>query len=211
MSKVLSGDAVAAFERWALPEVSPAGPGQKAAADDQRYLRADQIEKIQKQAYEEAYAHGYQEGVSAGQAQAKAQAQRLAQLLNKLNGVLGETDRAVEQELSAFVLSIARLVLRRELSLGGDYIESLVREALALLPLSCRNVRVLLHPDDAALLRQQALGNGPETGWRIVEDPSLARGDCRIVSDSSRIDATLEQRLAAIEQALFAGRDTRRG
>lgn len=204
MSKVISADAVTAYERWSLPEVTPKTQDALPASGQQRYLRADQIEKIQKQAYDEAYAHGLKEGIAAGQGQIKSQAQRLSQITVKLSHLLGELDSVVEQELSHFVLMIARQVLRREVSADANYLGRLIKEGLALMPLSCRNIKVMVHPEDAELLRAYVLQQqAGEPNWRLMEDISLARGDCRIISDSSRIDATLERRIGEIVESIF--------
>lgn len=198
MSKIISGDA--AYQRWNLPEVA----GERSAVPvQQQYLRADHLEKIQKQAYDEAYAQGLKDGLAAGQAQIKSSAQRLTQLTGKLADLLGGLDQAVEQELLEYVMLISRLILRRELQSDRDYLANLINEGLSVMPLSCRNVKVALHPEDAEWLKSHAALPASDKTWHIVEDRSLARGDCRIVSDSSRVDATLDQRLAAIEQALF--------
>jgi flagellar assembly protein FliH len=44
-----------------------------------------------------------------------------------------------------------------------------------------------------------------ERSWVLVADPGLSRGDCRIITDTSLIDATLEKRLAAITSQLLGG------
>jgi flagellar assembly protein FliH len=58
-----------------------------------------------------------------------------------------------------------------------------------------------LHPDDAALVRERlgaaASPAASDRAWSIVEDPMLARGGCRVTSESSTIDAEVEQRLGA--------------
>lgn len=207
MSKVISGDGITAYQRWSVPEVTQSEQSQLPEAQgQQRYLRADHVEKIQKQAYEEAYAQGLKEGLASGQVQIKTGTQRLAQLTGKLTGLLNGLDQTVEAELSEYVMMISRLVLRRELRADPDYLSGLIKEGLALMPLSCRNIKVALNPEDAALLRTQGPQNEGDTSWQITEDTSLARGDCRLISDSSRIDATLEKRLAALEQTLFNGK-----
>lgn len=212
MSKVISGDAIAAYERWTLPEVTPHTPDTLPASGQQHYLRADQIEKIQRQAYDEAYAAGLKEGLAAGQAQIKAEAQRLTQLTAKLSHLLGELDGTVEHELAQFVLMIARQVLRREASADASYLDGLIKEALALMPLSCRDIKVMVHPEDAELLRAHVIKQDTaESNWRLIEDVSLARGDCRIVSDKSRIDATLEGRIAELAAHLLKRDDARHG
>ena len=52
---------------------------------------------------------------------------------------------------------------------------------------------------DAALLRERMrVGEGEESRWQIVEDPMLTRGGCRVSTDVSLVDASVEQRLAAV-------------
>jgi flagellar assembly protein FliH len=44
---------------------------------------------------------------------------------------------------------------------------------------------------------------GSDRSWNVAEDPLISRGGCRVSSENSTIDATLEQRLgAAIAAAL---------
>jgi flagellar assembly protein FliH len=39
----------------------------------------------------------------------------------------------------------------------------------------------------------------------LVEDPVINRGGCKVVTDTSQIDATLESRLASLMAPLLAG------
>ena len=80
-----------------------------------------------------------------------------------------------------------------------------VREALAILPVASSNVQLILHPEDAELVREIYSLSETELGWRIIEDPVLARGGCKVVTDTSQIDATLESRLAALISPLLGG------
>ena len=78
----------------------------------------------------------------------------------------------------------------------------------ALLPVSAREVRVHLHPEDARLVRDRLVEVTADRAWSIAEDPILARGGCRVTSENSMIDAQLEQRLgAAIATVLGDTRD----
>lgn len=204
MSKVIPSETLSDYQKWSLPEVS-SGKGNNSHDGGQRFMRADQIEKIQQQAYEEAYARGYKEGLAAGQEKIKTQAQRLTQVIGKLNTPLAELDEAVEKELLAFILTICRFVIRRELSVNPGQIVAVVKEALGVLPVSCRNIRVFLHPEDATLIRKLMPQEDEERTWKVVEDPSMAKGDCRVISDTSQIDATLEKRIGAIAAGLLGG------
>ena len=69
---------------------------------------------------------------------------------------------------------------------------------------AAREVRVILHPEDAAVVRQNLAPTESERAWTIIEDPLLmARGGCQITTATSRIDARLETRLAAILSELM--------
>jgi flagellar assembly protein FliH len=78
-----------------------------------------------------------------------------------------------------------------------------VRDTVALLPAATRGPRVLLHPEDAALVRERVVASGPEAAWSIVEDPMLARGDCRVHTDHAQVDARVETRLNEALTALL--------
>jgi len=47
--------------------------------------------------------------------------------------------------------------------------------------------------------------DGEELRWRIVEEPTLTRGGCRVESEDSRIDATVEARLGALIARALGG------
>jgi flagellar assembly protein FliH len=86
-----------------------------------------------------------------------------------------------------------------------NQIVGVMREAMALLPVNSRNIRVLLHPDDAEIVHElYAVGEGGE-GWKVVEDPVVQRGGCRVVTDTSQVDATLESRLHNLIAPLIGG------
>ena len=70
---------------------------------------------------------------------------------------------------------------------------------MSLLPLSARNIKIHLHPDDAAIVREKLARAAGEQEWTLAEDPLMARGGCRLTTDNSSIDARFE---AAVATAL---------
>lgn len=84
---------------------------------------------------------------------------------------------------------------------------AVVKEALDQLPVTTGDVRLELHPEDAALVRNALSGVDSEAKapWRIVEDPVLSRGGCRVLTDNSRIDATVESRINTAIAAAMGG------
>jgi flagellar assembly protein FliH len=81
-----------------------------------------------------------------------------------------------------------------------ERIAQAVRQAVAALPAATRELRVRLHPDDLALLREL---DAAEPHWQLQADPSLERGDCVLESERSRLDARVETRLAAMIDAVL--------
>jgi len=172
-------------------------------------MTAEQIERIQNQAYKEAYeagfAKGRKEGMAAGKDEIARNAQLLDDLLQSLSQPFEKLDEDITQQLVSLSVAIARQLVRRELKIDAAQIVGVVQEAIAVLPVGSRNVKVCLHPDDVRVMRDTREEMEIERSWELVDDPGLSRGDCRILTATSRIDATLEKRLAAIASRLLGG------
>jgi flagellar assembly protein FliH len=105
------------------------------------------------------------------------------------------------------VLTLARQVIRRELHTQPGEILAVIREAVGLLPMAARDVRVHVHPDDHRFLNELLGEDDSERAWRLVDDPALSRGGCRVEAERSQVDATLERRLAQLASQLLGGRE----
>ncbi len=73
----------------------------------------------------------------------------------------------------------------------------MIRECVGRLPTAAREVRVYLHPQDAAVVREVLAEPTSDRAWNIVEDPTITRGGCVVRSETSQIDARLDARLNA--------------
>ncbi|MBI1423001.1 MAG: flagellar assembly protein FliH [Gammaproteobacteria bacterium] len=201
MSKVVYPDQSTDYERWELPEVDD-----PAASHYSRLLTAGQIENIQKQAYEEGFKQGRDEGYAAGQTLVNQHATRLKSMLDLLSAPLAELDEQVMQQLLDLVTTIARQVIRRELRADPGQVIGVVRECIKALPIAARKVIIYLHPEDAELVRNAfSIDEGTDQAWKIVEDPVLTRGGCRIEAEHSKIDASVEQQLNRVIANLLGG------
>src|SRR4029077_611223 len=109
----------------------------------------------------------------------------------------------VGRELLPWRWARARQFVRAELKTDPTQIIGIIREAIAALPVAAREVRVHLHPEDAAVVRQHLAPTENERAWAIVEDPVMARGGCQVSTSTSRIDMRLETRLGAILSELL--------
>ncbi len=110
---------------------------------------------------------------------------------------LEDLDERVEESLVSLAMSVARHLVRRELKTDPGQVIAVVREAVSALPLTTQMVHLHLHPEDAELVRETLAVHEGDTPWHVVEDPVLIRGGCRVVTEISQVDASVEHRVAA--------------
>ncbi len=200
--RAMAAAAGAAVERWSLPSVDGpiVGGRRDLTAENDSAERVSQAERKR----------GYDAGVAAGQAEAqrltgelKARVQRLDSALALLAKPLAEMDEQVHGQLVALALAIGKQLARREIKTSPGEIIALIRETIERLPPSAREVRIRLHPDDAAIVREHLSPPTAERAWTLVEDPTQARGGCLVRTESSQIDLRFESRVNAIVSSLM--------
>ena len=192
--------------RWELPEINgPVLARNRCVAD---------LSGLEREAWEKGYAEGREAATAAVHKEQQAttleldrRVQNLAAILDFMAKPIAALDEEVQRHLVTLAGAIARQIVRRELKAHPDEIVAVIRETVALLPLTARDVRVHLNPEDARLVRSRLAEASAERAWSIAEDPIISRGGCRVSSENSTIDAQLEQRIgAAIAAALGDGR-----
>lgn len=168
-----------------------------------------ELQLVRERAYREAYAVGLEAGRAAGGAQLGARAEELEALFVAVAEPLAEIGAQLEAQLTALVTALVRQLVRRELRTEPDVIVAVVREAIELLPVSQQRPRVHLHPEDAGLLRELLHLDAEDRAWTLVPDPAITRGGCRVRTDDSSIDASLETRIARLCAAALGGERSR--
>jgi len=224
-SELIRAKDVAVFDRWAIPsfdpEVEEPAPAPEApepepepqieevAVEDVKPLTLEEVEAIRQDAYNEGFATGEKDGFHAGQLKAKQEADvalaaKLAHFLatgKALRDNATSPADALEQGLVDLVSQMTRQVIQRELTTDSSQIRHVLREALKLLPMGAENIRIHVHPQDFELVK--ALRERHEETWRILEDDALQPGGCRVETEQSRIDASVETRMALALKQLF--------
>lgn len=211
MSEDGGAEHFAEVERWTLPAME----GRVIDGRRER-ITAAALEGIERSAWDEGHARGREEGLAAAAEETRKRIAEIDKRIGKLDRMLGtlarplvELDSEVEHQLLVLAMTVARHVVRRELRADPAQIIGILRDTLALLPASTREVRVHLHPEDAALVNETLAGSTTERAWILVEDPVMARGGCRVAAQHSNIDARVEARLNdAIAQLLGDDRAT---
>jgi flagellar assembly protein FliH len=77
-----------------------------------------------------------------------------------------------------------------------------VREAIRYLPAVQQPAILVLHPDDAPYVKERLQDELAQADWRIVEDPDVQRGGCRVETATNQIDASIGTRWQRIARAL---------
>ena len=168
-------------------------------------LTREQQARISQQAYEKSYAKGYMEGLAKGQKEMREQLEHIPTILAALAMPLPDVDNQVVDELAQLSMAVVKQMVRRELKISPGEIVAVVREALSLLPATPAEITLELHPDDATLIRDTLTSTSKELSWKIIEDPLLTRGGCRVLTNTSRIDASVEKRMNAIIAEVMGG------
>ncbi|MDP3589727.1 MAG: flagellar assembly protein FliH [Methylobacter sp.] len=213
---------------WSMPDVSGVDAVRESETveleeEPTPILTVDEIEAMQKQAYDEAFAqgkmHGFQQGFDEGSKKGyednvhllQSQAATLVSLLESLSEPFKKLDEEVEKELVKLVIGIATQIIRREIKLDPGQIVAVVRETINVLPLSSQKISLKLHPEDAGLVRSALALDEMSSNWSIVDDPLITRGGCEVDTEISHVDATVEHRLAAVIATVLGGDRERDG
>jgi|CXWL01.1.fsa_nt_gi flagellar assembly protein FliH len=221
---------LASLSAWLLPDISENGAYSEdvermesfdTEENPARILTVDEIESMQKQAYNEAFAQGklegYQQGFDQGLIEGSKQAYdensgnlhkkaaEFAGLIESLRDPFKALDEEVERELVKLSIAIATQIIRREIKLDPGQVIASVRAAINALPLSSQKIQLYLHPEDAELVRSALSLDEMSTAWGVVEDPLITRGGCKVDTDISHVNATVENRLAAVIATLLGG------
>lgn len=164
----------------------------------------DEIEKIHLQAQDEGYAAGYeagrQAGLNAGKEHAEAEVERLQALLRNFHQGLADADQAIGHDLLTLALGLAKQMVRESLRIKPELMCAIVRECLRHEPAFSQPAQLLLHPEDAALVREHMSHELNDCG--ISVDPQLERGGCRIKIGNGHTDAAMTTRWNLITRAL---------
>ena len=99
-------------------------------------------------------------------------------------------------------LHLARGMVRTAFEVKPDLILPVVREAIDYLPNLQQPALLMLHPEDALIVKSGIGHELDKNGWRIVEDDSIARGGCRVDTASNQIDAQIGARWQRLTHAL---------
>lgn len=184
------------FANWQPHAFGAATPGASPGIDKMR-PPADASAALLA-ARQAGYQDGYRDGLVALESFKRGLLQQnVAQfgaLIQGFDAQLDALEQQMAQALTRVATEVARQVVRDELRTDPQRIARVTREAVNAVLISARHIVVQVHPDDLALVEQGAAEVIAARGARVVADPSIERGGCRVLSDVGTIDARIAAR-----------------
>ena len=184
------------------PELEPEEPVVLIDEAELDRLRLEAQKFGESAGHEQGYALGLAQGHAAGLAAVQAQAAQLQTLAQALPAAMQQAQTSIANDLLALALDIARQVLGQTLAAEPQAILAVVQELLHAEPGLLGAPQLLLHPDDAALVKEFLADDLKAAGWRIRTDAHIARGGCRVTAHSGERDATVPARWERVSAAL---------
>lgn len=144
----------------------------------------------------EGYEAGRQQGLMEMRAQLVAEQRRFHSLVNALLDPIHAQDDDVEHMLLDIICTLTQSVVQRELQTDSSHIVSLVKNAVDVLPIGSKNIRVCLNPDDLTAVETYAAEQ--QLAWSFFGDKELQPGGCRVETPESRVDFSVSSRLQTV-------------
>ena len=184
----------------------PAAP----AAPAMQLPTAAELEALHEGARAEGYAEGLQEGREAGHAEAyaagrqevAAEMETLRAMAATFSAAVTAADETIATDVLDLALHLARSMVRTALTVRPELIIPIVREAIDYLPVLQQPAILALNPEDIEIVRTALSDELDKGGWRVVADPQIGRGGCKVDTASNQIDAQASARWNRLAQAL---------
>ncbi len=164
-----------------------------------------QVAAARTQGYQDGYRDGLVALESFKQSYATQVSSQLGGLLHAMDHELGQLEQQIAGSVAKVATELARQVVRGELSVRPALVAQVAQEAVNTVLMSARHITVHVNPDDHALVAQGCTEALAARGARLLSQPNVARGGCRIESDAGAIDARIGTRWAQATQALGTG------
>jgi flagellar assembly protein FliH len=170
---------------------------------------ADEVrEKARTEGYQEGLQKGYEEAFRRFQQEGAERLARFEKLLGEAENAKQEIFRANERYLMELLFRIARTVLLREAQTDRQLVLRLARELIERVGVR-ENIRIKVHPDDAATIEmlkegiEQALGSMKNLAVEVSNQ--IKGGGCAVETEWNAIDASIDTQLNGLYEALIGG------
>lgn len=220
-NNIIPKEQMTPYQRWELASFDEAEelppPAEEQFIDEPPpppALTPEELDAIREQARQEGYAEGQQQGLQAGrqegymaglqqgQQEVNETIQHLRQIAVSFSTEVSQCSESMAPEMLNLALDLSKAMLKTTLKVKPELILPTISAAIHSLPSLQLPALLYVHPVDAALVRENMEDDLSQQGWRIVEDPELDRGGCRIETGTNQVDATTQTRWRRIAESL---------
>ncbi|MFO7803601.1 MAG: FliH/SctL family protein [Desulfovermiculus sp.] len=153
----------------------------------------------------EAFAQGEAAGKKKMRADLDSALKAFSQAAQELNNARSEIFKRQSEDLVRLAMVVAEQVLNAELSLNEELVVSIVGKAMQS-AFDSDEYHVRVHPEDVSRVQEhRPLLLSNVNGLRQIHvhgDANISRGGCVVESNKGQVDATLESKLAEIQEQL---------
>jgi flagellar assembly protein FliH len=202
-----------AYERWEMSSFADGNQSRSASKHKpvEDAVAPEKIAQIFESARKEAYTKGMQEGFAVGMAKAKEYAQeekqKFLELMAAFSDALEKSDEQIADDVLSLALDIAKSMLKVKLNVDPATLLPVVMDAIHYLPHIQKPARILVHRDDALMLREYMAEEISSQHWQIQESNNVERGGCLVETGANQVDATNAVRWKRISEALAQNND----
>ncbi|RJP61226.1 MAG: hypothetical protein C4541_02505 [Candidatus Auribacter fodinae] len=165
----------------------------------------EQIDRARHQAYQEGYARGSHEARDKEQKRFAGATSLISTVTDQMNSYIDSLHKEIEREIVLLISSLCESVIRRELSCPKE-LSAVIVDSVKKLGEQKRGIILHLHPNAAhyfekiiAELQKQSVDL---TQLHVEIDQSVGDGGCLIQTDTSVIDARVDNILRETRQKI---------
>jgi flagellar assembly protein FliH len=165
----------------------------KIAANSLQHVSPEQLKIIYEAAYRNGYAKGEREAkdnvmmvVHEELADLK---QSMAQLAAGFKAAIAHHAERTSEEMLSLALEISKTMVKAEIRSNREVVLPVIKQALSRLPSVQMPIKMLIHPEDEALVTRY-MKEAFHGVCEVIADPLVERGGCLFESDTNSMDAT---------------------
>ncbi len=169
-------------------------------------LTENEKKKAEEEGYQVGVKKGYQDSIEKLKQESVLILKQLSQLLHDFEVAKSEIYQANERFIIELIFKIAKSIVLKEISVDKDYVSRLAKELIQRIGVrDC--LKLFIHTEDAEnienLRQNLSLEFNSLNNLSVEVSSQIERGGCRVESEWSFIETSLEQQLNAIHQELI--------
>lgn len=207
VASAIPKEQMTAYQRWELASFDDVASSERVRrdrvqAEENAKTVSHILKQVRQEAYDEGFKKGYGDGINQAHAEIEAERMQLVQLAGNFQQALSMQDVAIAESVLTLALELSKAMLKNKLQVDAQAIIPVVLDAIQYLPQVKQPARVIVHHEDAKVLRAGIGEQLKEQGWQLVEDSQIERGGCLVETAENQIDATNEMRWKRLVQGL---------